>query len=352
MASNDGQRLIVFGLSFRQHDTRKMHRILDHYERLPHNANDRVALYTNLTTAAREISRDEAEAVKQWLENGGEFPFARPARESFHTRSHVEEPADEDEDEDDENGNALRRIAHHPAPRQRPAPQQRPAPPRRPPHPPVQGFRGVGGILDPFMGHGTLNQQFQTNRSMFDIAGPGRRLGEEGEDTTLSVSENGSVAFTPDDIEAFEAILQDRPGREEHAYVEDQAQDEAEDSSDMSEDSEEDLQAEPEPKAEDDREADFEPSGPEIECEICCESLKASNFPSSTITLLCEHPAGVCYGCLAQCISVQIKEGVLGQLNCPSCPEKLSYEDIKSYATKEVFRRWRSSMTAQYSMAG
>src|SRR4051794_39821059 len=107
MASNDGARLTVFGLGYRQHDTRKMHRILDHYERLPDNANDRVALYTTLTALARDIPAEESKSLESWLANGGDFPFQRAIRQpafqgggGFGARGFGDVDEDEDEDED------------------------------------------------------------------------------------------------------------------------------------------------------------------------------------------------------------------------------------------------------------
>ena len=59
-----------------------MHRILDHYERLPDNANDRAALYANLTILVRDLPTEATQSIEAWLTDGGEFPFARPIRPS------------------------------------------------------------------------------------------------------------------------------------------------------------------------------------------------------------------------------------------------------------------------------
>ncbi|KAE9366872.1 hypothetical protein N431DRAFT_384873 [Stipitochalara longipes BDJ] len=78
MASNDGQRLLVLGLTFRQHHTLHMQQVLRAYERLPANPMDRGALYTGLFELAKEINEDETRNLEYWLKNGGEFPAPTP----------------------------------------------------------------------------------------------------------------------------------------------------------------------------------------------------------------------------------------------------------------------------------
>lgn len=87
MASNDGQRLLVFGLTFKQHDNRSMQRILREYGRLPANPGERAGLYVALTALARDLDEEKSEGIKNWLQNGGEFPSsstATPAPEFGH----------------------------------------------------------------------------------------------------------------------------------------------------------------------------------------------------------------------------------------------------------------------------
>jgi len=96
MASNDGQRLLVLGLTFRQHHTLHMQQVLRAYERLPENPMDRGALYAGLFELAKEIDEDETRNLENWLKNGGEFPAPpRPA---------AEEAADPTGGDDEEEG--------------------------------------------------------------------------------------------------------------------------------------------------------------------------------------------------------------------------------------------------------
>lgn len=387
MASNDGQRLTVFGLGYREQDTRKMNRILDHYERLPPNGNDRAALFANLTALARDIPQEEAQSIENWLANGGDFPFARPTREqapSYPTRRPRQRPghqgfgggrggfdngADWDEEDDDEfdsedeeddemDFDAGPHVAHDPPPHRavpRHQPQPRARAPRHndrgfhqgigvahgllppPPFPPLMpGAHGlpnrrgaVGGFaqpaLDPFLGHGgMMPMPMGHHPTAFDMVGPGRRLGEEGEEAPPE-QDTPNPEVGRHSIHTFNG---ERPDEDD----EENSDDEMDDSS-VGQD---DISTVPQVPA-----ASTEPAPPLpiFECDVCYETKPSSEFSPSKITAVCEHDSKVCYDCLEQVISVQVQEGVLGQLNCPLCPAKLSFEDIQAYASPDVFNR-------------
>jgi hypothetical protein len=74
MASNDGRKLTIFGLTHRQHDTRSMQRILREYGRLPETPGDRAGLFVALTSLAKELDEEKSSGIENWLQNGGEFP--------------------------------------------------------------------------------------------------------------------------------------------------------------------------------------------------------------------------------------------------------------------------------------
>lgn len=77
MASNDGQRLSVLGLTFSQHHTLRMQQVLRTYGRLPASPS-RAALYAALFELAKELDEDETRNLEEWLKNGGEFPAPTP----------------------------------------------------------------------------------------------------------------------------------------------------------------------------------------------------------------------------------------------------------------------------------
>ena len=81
MASNDGARLAVFGLTFRQHDNRHMQQILRTHGRLPSNPGNRTILFTSIFDLSRDLPDDEIQSIGDWLQNGGvpdDFPVPRP----------------------------------------------------------------------------------------------------------------------------------------------------------------------------------------------------------------------------------------------------------------------------------
>ena len=107
---------------------------------------------------------------------------------------------------------------------------------------------------------------------------------------------------------------------------------------------------------EDDEEQEFDNHGPgasesalaptavppsaDIECDVCMESFAASGFPpTSRITSSCDHEGICCLHCIQETIGTAIREGALNRLTCPMCPEKLSYQEIKAYASREIFER-------------
>jgi hypothetical protein len=84
-------------------------------------------------------------------------------------------------------------------------------------------------------------------------------------------------------------------------------------------------------------------SGPLMECLICADEFDKTEFPESTqITSNCHHKNDerVCVYCLQQSIATAVAEGQLHLIICPFCPEKLSHNEVKLYATREVFARY------------
>lgn len=67
----------AFGLSFREHDNRKMQHILRAYNRLPENPNIRSTLYLALTSLENSLLDEDSQPIRDWLRDGGslsDFP--------------------------------------------------------------------------------------------------------------------------------------------------------------------------------------------------------------------------------------------------------------------------------------
>lgn len=74
-------------------------------------------------------------------------------------------------------------------------------------------------------------------------------------------------------------------------------------------------------------------------CEVCRESKAASAFPVRQCTTTCTHPPHTCIGCIETWIASCIKSKTWDQCVCPECNEPMAYEDVKFFATEEVFSR-------------
>lgn len=84
--------------------------------------------------------------------------------------------------------------------------------------------------------------------------------------------------------------------------------------------------------------------GPEDleECSICAEEYPPSKFPKRlTITDLCDHPDMACLECLDSSITSVIERGALHLLACPICPQKFTRKDVKEYASREIYKRYK-----------
>ncbi|KUJ10530.1 uncharacterized protein LY89DRAFT_689742 [Mollisia scopiformis] len=272
MASNDGQRLLVLGLSYRQHHTLHMQQVLRAYDRLPANPMDRVVLYTALFDLAKDLDEDETRNIENWLKNGGAFPAPTPKVPEvgpggagttgatdevdhddwpeynpvdFETAQEVSNDAEMTEDEDEDEG-----------------------------------------------------EQEEVAEELYDIDDPTRQIDDPGEEFSDP---------SEDDIDDLDANFGPRLRRHAISGL---------------------------PK---------KLSADAIECHICAESYELADFPPSTqITSSCDHKYNerTCVYCLQQTIAGAVSEGQLNRIVCPFCPAPLSREEVKRYATREIFSRY------------
>ena len=93
------------------------------------------------------------------------------------------------------------------------------------------------------------------------------------------------------------------------------------------------------------RESDEDQCDEEVldnECDVCMEVKESADLLApAKITPNCkhDHERRVCFRCIERHIHATIEYGALGDLRCPSCHEKLSYEEMKRYASAETFAR-------------
>ncbi|KAK6599507.1 hypothetical protein H4I95_08382 [Botrytis cinerea] len=83
------------------------------------------------------------------------------------------------------------------------------------------------------------------------------------------------------------------------------------------------------------------------ECSICAEELALANFPNR-ITTGCVHDSSCCLTCLSQSIGAQIETVQWDQISCPECPELLSFENVKTFASEGDFDRYDKNALLSY----
>ena len=79
------------------------------------------------------------------------------------------------------------------------------------------------------------------------------------------------------------------------------------------------------------------------DCVVCFETLTAENTPNRNITTSCDHEPDVCTTCLSTSISTQFTSKVWDQIDCPTCGERLGYQDVQEFADSDVFGRLEST---------
>lgn len=379
MSSNDGKQLLVFGLSFAQHDNRKMQQLLRHFDKLPDNPGSRASLFVQLNKVAKDLMADEAaqdqiQQLTEWMTKGGDFPLGVPPSS---TSANSSDQIRSDQGTD----TTSQRIFTHGLPR----------------------LAGRQGFFAPSLS--LSGQQSAVNQpSQTPTANLGRQYGrgrtvdgdweqndeeerEEEEDHGREDDGETMDTWTDEDedmhdhIEGFPAMpgrgpfggmqldnafsgrgrtLNGPPPEEPSAAAaaneddaaamntEEQGTDQPHHHSgelgpEPDNDDDEHSTVHPGDLEDDSFETEDEPDdGQEIECPICLEEYPRSKFPRHrTITELCDHPDKACLNCLDSSITAIIERGALHLLACPICPQRLSPRNMKEYASPEVYKRYK-----------
>jgi hypothetical protein len=345
MASNNGSKLTVFGLGFREHESRRMQQILRHYTRIPQNPGDRTSLFVELTSLAKDLNnndtaQEEIQKLTAWLQNGGNFPLElAPAPREAPVMT--PQPG---------HGRHLTQVYPRPFQHQ---PQDYPTRMigfgRRLEGTEIEDTRPdfldegmeeddemmYGDDYEEWVGHGDLHHQLGHSQ-LNHAAGGGFFLGEFVANAVPppmeEVPASHSDVSAHDQTGEFELGVQ-RGDQEEYIGEAEQETGRNQTPTDPV-DSEEDI----------------------IECPVCAEEYPLSHFPSTPrITDRCDHTDKACLACINDTIDHTVRRGALHELACPLCPEKFDYGDIKAFATQEVFDRYdylnmRASMPDTFIM--
>jgi hypothetical protein len=267
----------AFGLTFRQHDNRHMQQILRQYRRLPENPADRTELYIGLVLLQVDLPTDEWERIRDWLKGNGRGEFPTPVT----------------------------------------------LPPEPEPEPMVgTSFQPIGGVQ--------YNRERMTggseNDGSFDV------LMEDEEMEIARVEEHFETGFDRASNQNRHRNRVQDSGNELQlqdgfiGYTSPWANGDDFDSESDESTSSQSAKAITET----------------VECSICMESYAESYFPTTTkITSNCAHghDGKVCLSCIRMSISSALKEGALHRIICPLCPEKLSKDEIRQYASPDMMIR-------------
>lgn len=95
------------------------------------------------------------------------------------------------------------------------------------------------------------------------------------------------------------------------------------------------------PKSPLDVESAYSPRFPPIlsVCEVCRDPKVPTAFPIRQCTSKCTHPPHTCIECIQKWISSCIEYKGWDKCICPECSQPLAHDDIKFFATEEVFLR-------------
>jgi hypothetical protein len=77
-------------------------------------------------------------------------------------------------------------------------------------------------------------------------------------------------------------------------------------------------------------------------CIICLEPFASSVLAPPTVTMACQHPPSVCYGCLAKSIKHDLETKFWDEIKCPECKVLFTHEDVKKFADEATFERYVS----------
>lgn len=394
MSSNDGKQLLVFGLSFAQHDNRKMQQLLRHYDRLPENPGSRASLFVQLNKVAKDLmadedAQDQIQQLTDWMTNGGDFPLGvapaptpAPANNPGYEARQAQGANNRDQlsvvQQRLERGRAFlagRQDYRGPGrtlsgpqstanqPNGQGVPSERPAP-----HLGRRFGRGrtIGGNweeIDDEEGeenHEDAEEAMDTSmeeedEDMEDPFGgfpliprhAGRRLVMPGRFPPWHNAFSGTGRTLDDPPEQGSATVgenedgDDEGGPAAPTNVEGQAADQDIHTQRQQHDDDGDLDDEYYDERDPSTHQGEPDEGEEIECPICLEDYPRSRFPKHpTVTKYCDHPDKACLNCLDSSITAIIERGALHLLACPICPQRLSRRDIKEYANEGVYARY------------
>jgi hypothetical protein len=80
------------------------------------------------------------------------------------------------------------------------------------------------------------------------------------------------------------------------------------------------------------------------DCKVCLENLDSTSFYNRKLEIYCGHLNRVCVNCIQKWISSTLEANGPVNIRCPLCPQELTYDNIRSLATNDIFTRYITSI--------
>ncbi|KAI1440877.1 hypothetical protein F5Y02DRAFT_324638 [Annulohypoxylon stygium] len=76
-------------------------------------------------------------------------------------------------------------------------------------------------------------------------------------------------------------------------------------------------------------------------CIVCSDDKRVSEMPNRRrVTLSCEHDSNMCKECVGAWIASSMDTVTWDRLKCPECSQLLKYENVRAFASRDVFERY------------
>ncbi|KAI1651504.1 uncharacterized protein F4817DRAFT_324761 [Daldinia loculata] len=76
-------------------------------------------------------------------------------------------------------------------------------------------------------------------------------------------------------------------------------------------------------------------------CIVCGDEKRVSEMPNrKRITAACEHDATTCKACVGLWIASSLERITWDRLKCPECPKLLKFENVRAFASREIFDKY------------